>query len=114
MGFAFSIRYDNILALAPVLLLLGKAHGQNASHRVIFVILGLAPWIVSLAVYQQIRFGSPLRTGYSYYLGNDRDPERPIFSTKYITTSSFLKTRGIQASITERSKETVRSMPNRC
>jgi 4-amino-4-deoxy-L-arabinose transferase-like glycosyltransferase len=99
MGFAFSIRYDNILALAPALLLLWEGPRTERLRRVAFVILGLAPWIISLAVYQQIRFGSPLRTGYSYYLGNDRDPERPIFSTKYITTSNFLKTRGIQAPI---------------
>ena len=99
MGFAFAIRYDNILALAPALLLLWEGSWTERLRRAIFLILGLAPWIISLAVYQQIRFGSPLRTGYSYYLGNDRDPAHPIFSTKYITTSSFLETRGIQAPI---------------
>jgi 4-amino-4-deoxy-L-arabinose transferase-like glycosyltransferase len=99
VGFAVSIRYDNILAMAPALLLLWEDSRTERLRQVTFVILGLAPWIVSLAVYQQIRFGSPLRTGYSYYLGNDRNPEHPVFSTKYITTSSFLKTRGIQAPI---------------
>jgi 4-amino-4-deoxy-L-arabinose transferase-like glycosyltransferase len=99
IGLAVTIRYDNILAMAPALLLLWEGSRTERLRRVIFVVLGLSPWIASLTVYQQIRFGSALRTGYSYYLGNDRDPEHPIFSTKYIGTSSFLKTRGIQTPI---------------
>jgi 4-amino-4-deoxy-L-arabinose transferase-like glycosyltransferase len=96
MGFAVSIRYDNILAMAPALLLLWEGSRTERFRRVIFVILGLAPWMISLAVYHQIRFGSPLRTGYSSFTSSAKDLERATFSTKYIATSSFLKTRGIE------------------
>jgi hypothetical protein len=47
-------------------------------------------------VYHQIRFGSPLRTGYSWYV-NEKDLEHPLFSAKYIATSTFLRTKGIEA-----------------
>lgn len=98
MGFATAIRYDNILMMAPTLLLvLWDGPWRDRLRRVAFTMLGVMPWIISLAVYHQVRFGSPLRTGYSWYISNDKDPNHPLFSPKYITTSSFLKTRGIEA-----------------
>jgi hypothetical protein len=99
VGFAVSIRYDNILAIAPALLLLWEGSRTERLRRGAFVILGLVPWMISIAVYHQIRFGSPLRTGYSWYV-NEKDTEHPLFSAKYIATSSFLQTKGIEARFT--------------
>lgn len=98
-GFAVSIRYDNILVMAPALLLLWEGSWTQRFRRVIFIILGLAPWMIGLAAYHQITFGSPFRTGYNLYVSNGKDPEHPMFSTKYIATSSFLKTRGFDAQL---------------
>ena len=96
MAFAVSIRYDNLLAMGPaMLLLLWDGPWAQRFRRGVFLMLGLAPWLVSLAVYHQVQFGSPLRTGLNYYI-NTKDAAHPVFSAKYIGTTSFLKTRGFE------------------
>ena len=58
-------------------------------RRVGLCLAGLVPWLLLLAMYQQVTYGSPWRTGYSYW-GNAGDFTQPLFSLKYVTTTSFL------------------------
>jgi 4-amino-4-deoxy-L-arabinose transferase-like glycosyltransferase len=98
LGFAVTVRYDIVLWSAPAaaLLLLGAVSWPERRRRVGLCLAGLAPWLLLLAVYHQVTFGSPWRTGYSYW-GNAGDSTQPQFSTKYITTSSFLRMKRIDA-----------------
>ena len=90
LGVAVTVRYDNLLWIAPTaVLLLAAGPWAERLRRVALCLAGLAPWLLLLAVYQQVTFGSPWRTGYSYW-GNTGDSAQPHFSTKYFTTSSFL------------------------
>jgi len=100
IGFMVAIRYDSIMMMAPALLMLWEGPWTDRLRRAAFIVLGLAPWIISLAIYHEIRFGSPLRTGYSLYTTGYKDSAHPMFSTRYITTSSFLRTREIEARFT--------------
>ncbi len=97
IGLAVTIRYDSIMVIPSALLLLWEGPWTDRLRRMAFAMLGLAPWIMGLAVYHEARFGSPLRTGYSLYTTGYKDSAHPMFSTRYITTSSFLKTREIEA-----------------
>jgi 4-amino-4-deoxy-L-arabinose transferase-like glycosyltransferase len=96
LGFAVTVHYENVLWSVPaaVLLLLGADSWPERRRRVGLCLAGLAPWLLVLAVYHQVSLGSPWRTGYSYW-GNAGDSTQPQFSTKYITTSSFLRMKGI-------------------
>jgi len=96
LGFAVTVRYDDVLWFAPTaaLLLLGAGSWPERRRRVGLCLAGLAPWLLLLVIYHQVTFGSPWRTGYSYW-GNAGDATLPHFSMKYITTSSFLRMRKI-------------------
>ena len=98
LGFAVTVRYDNVLWFAPTaaLLLWGASSWLVRRRRVGLCLAGLAPWLLLLAVYHQVTFGSPWRTGYSYW-ANAGDSTQPQFSTKYIMTSSFLRMKNIDA-----------------
>ena len=90
LGFAITVRYDNLLWLAPTAALLLVAGSRpERLRRVGLCLAGLAPWLLLLAIYQQVTFGSPWQTGYSHW-GNAGDSTQPLFSLKYVTTASFL------------------------
>ena len=90
LGFAVTVRYDNLLWFAPTAALLsGAGSWRERLRRVGLCLAGLAPWILLLAAYQQATFGRPWRTGYSHW-GNAGDSTQPLFSLKYITTAGFL------------------------
>lgn len=91
LGFAITVQYDNILLLAPSLLLLPWDDTCRVRMRLAGMFaVGLAPFIITLAMYHQVAFGSPWRTGYSY-LGFTRATDRPFFSAEYITKRGFMR-----------------------
>ena len=93
LGFAITVRYDNILLLAPsLLLLLWEDTWRERMQRAGSFAVGLAPFLITLAVYQQANFGSPWRTGYSY-LGMAGTTDQPLFSAEYITKRGFMRLR---------------------
>ena len=97
LGFAVTVRYDNVLWFAPtVALLLGADSWPERRRRTGLFLAGLAPCLLLLAVYHQVTFGSPWRTGYSYWK-NAGDSTHPQFSTKYITTPGFMRMKNIDA-----------------
>ena len=68
LGFAITVRHDNILLLAPSLLLLPwEDTWRERLRRAGSFAVGLAPFIITVAVYQQVTFGRPWRTGYHYW-----------------------------------------------
>ena len=93
LGFAITVRYDNILLLAPsLLLLLWEDTWRERMQRAGSFAVGLAPFLIILAVYQQANFGSPWRTGYSY-LGMAGTTDQPLFSAEYVTKRGFMRLR---------------------
>lgn len=99
LGLAVTVRYDNLLWFAPTAaLLVGAGSWPERLRRVGLCLTGLAPWLLLLAVYQQVAFGSPWRTGYSYW-GNAGTSTQPLFSMKYVTTASFLKMKQIDGQL---------------
>ncbi|HXI83445.1 MAG TPA: hypothetical protein VNL17_05070 [Verrucomicrobiae bacterium] len=96
LGFAVTVRYDNVLWVAPTaaLLLLGAGSWPERRRRVGLCLSGFAPWLLLLAVYHQVTFGNSWRTGYSYW-GNAGDSTQPMFSTQYVTTAGFLRLKKI-------------------
>ena len=80
LGFAITVRYDNILLLAPSLLLLPwEDTWRERMRRAVSFAVGLVPFIIILAVYDQATFGSPWRTSYRYWglAGNSSQPCSP-------------------------------------
>jgi len=91
LGFAITIRNDNVLLLVPAALLLAwEGAGRERLQRVGLTLVGMVPFLIGLAVYDQVTFGSPWRTGYHYW-GGAGSAKRPLFSAGYITKSGFLR-----------------------
>ncbi len=96
LGLAITVRHDNILLLAPSLLLLPwEDTWRERMRRAGSFAVGLAPFIISIAVYQQVTFGSPWRTGYHYW-GTAENGSQPLFSAQYITKTGFMHLRQVE------------------
>jgi 4-amino-4-deoxy-L-arabinose transferase-like glycosyltransferase len=101
IGFAVSIRNDNILLLAPAALLLSwEGTRQVRLQRLVFSLVGLAPFLVALAAYNQVTFGHPWQTGYRYW-GGAGSVNKPGFSVRYITKSGFMQLQQIKPATNE-------------
>ena len=95
LGFAVTVRYDNFLLLAPAVLLLAwEGAWRERIWRVGLCLAGLAPFIIGLAVYDQVTFGSPWRTGYRYW-GGGVDARLPSFSIENVTQAGVMRRHGI-------------------
>ena len=96
LGFAITVRYDNILLLAPSLLLLPwEDTGWERMRRAGLFAVGLAPFIITLAAYNQVTFGSPWRTSYRYW-GLAGNASQPLFSAEYVTKTGFMHLRLVE------------------
>ncbi len=96
IGFAVTIRNDNILLLAPAALLLAwEGARQERLQRLWFSLVGMAPFLIGLAAYNQVTFGHPWQTGYHYWSGAG-NINQPGFSVGYITKSGFMRLQGIK------------------
>jgi len=95
IGFAVLVRYDNILLLTPAILLLpwGGTWRENMRSAG-SLLVGLAPFLIILAVYDQTMFGRPWRTSYHCW-GADMDSKHQTFSVDYVTRAGFMRLRGI-------------------
>jgi 4-amino-4-deoxy-L-arabinose transferase-like glycosyltransferase len=101
LGFAITVRYDNILLLALSLLLLPWENTwRERVRRAGSLAVGLAPFIILLAVYDQATFGSPWRTSYRYW-GFARDTSQPPFSLEYVTRTGFMHLRLVEPRLAE-------------
>ena len=97
LGFAITVRYDNILLLAPSLLLLPwEDTCRERMRRAVSFAVGLAPFIIILAVYNQATFGSPWRTSYRYW-GLAGSASEPLFSPEYVTKIGFMHLRQVES-----------------
>lgn len=93
LGFAIMVRYDNVILLVPsVLLLAWGSTGRKRVRNVATFLGGLVPFLVALAVYDQVTFGSLWRTGYHYH-GLAGTSEQPLFSAGYVTKDGFMRLR---------------------
>lgn len=93
LGFAITIRNDNALLLVPaVVLLMWDAAWPERLRRVGLCLIGIAPFLAGLAVYDQVTFGRPWLTGLQYWgiAGGAKEP-RPLFSLGYVTKSGFMR-----------------------
>ncbi len=96
LGLAITVRHDNILLLAPSLLLLPwEDTWRERMRRAGSFAVGLAPFIITVVVYQQVTFGSPWRTGYHYW-GTAENGNQPLFSAQYITKTGFMHLRQVE------------------
>lgn len=95
LGLAVTLRPDNVLLLGPAVLLLAwEGAWRKRLWRVGLCLAGLAPFIVGLAVYDQVTFGSPWRTGYRYW-GGGMDDKLPSFSVENVTLAGVMWRHGI-------------------
>lgn len=93
LGFAITVRYDNIILLIPSILLLQWESSDPKRTRNLGLLLGgLAPFLISLALYNQVIFGTPWRTGYQYH-GLAGTADQPLFSLDYLTKRGFMRLR---------------------
>jgi 4-amino-4-deoxy-L-arabinose transferase-like glycosyltransferase len=88
LGFAVAVRYDNIVALAPVIVSCASWLVIIAVKRLTAVAAGMAPWLLLLALYNHSHFGSCLTTGYSG--AGAGHPDIPLFSSSYITREGYV------------------------
>lgn len=96
IGFALTVRYDNMLLLAPSLALLPwEDTWRQRMRRVGALVVGMAPFIIALGVYHQITYGRPWRTSYRYW-GLAGTISQPLFSPEYITKASFMRLRLVE------------------
>ncbi len=101
LGFAITVRYDNILLLAPAgLLLPWEDTWRERLQRVGSLAIGLAPFIVLLILYHQVTFGRPWRTSYRYW-GLAGTVTQPLFSAEYITQAGFMHLRLVKPELAE-------------
>jgi 4-amino-4-deoxy-L-arabinose transferase-like glycosyltransferase len=95
LGFAVTVRYDNLLLLIPtVMLLLSNGAWRERTRRVALCFAGAAPFIILLAAYNQVAFGSPWRTGHHYW-GQGWDSTQSFFSAECVTKPGFMRVRRI-------------------
>jgi 4-amino-4-deoxy-L-arabinose transferase-like glycosyltransferase len=96
LGFAITVRYDNILLLAPsFVLLVCEDTGRERMRLAGSFAVGLAPFIITLAAYHQVTFGSPWRTSYRYW-GLAGTASQPLFSPEYFTKTGFMHLRLVE------------------
>jgi len=96
LGFAMTVRYDNVLLLAPsVALLPWEDTWRQRMRRAGALAVGMAPFIVALGVYHQITFGRPWRTTYRYW-GLAGTVSQPLFSPEYVTKAGFMRLRLVE------------------
>jgi 4-amino-4-deoxy-L-arabinose transferase-like glycosyltransferase len=101
LGFAITVRYDNVLFLPPSLvLLLWSATGRERMRRAGLFAIGLAPCIVVMALYQQVTFGRPWRTSYGYW-GLAGTSSQPLFSADYVAKTGFMRLRHVDPAVEE-------------
>jgi 4-amino-4-deoxy-L-arabinose transferase-like glycosyltransferase len=99
LGFGIIVRYDNLLLLAPaILLILWDDDWHVRASRLALCLATMAPFVIGLAAYDQVAFGSPWRTSYHYW-GASTDPERPTFTFANASKSGFLRQHGIHEPI---------------
>ena len=92
IGFAVTVRNDNVLLLVPAaLLLMWETAWRERLRRVGLCLVGIAPFLVGLAVYDQVTFGSPWLTGYDYWGVRRDEGNLPLFSLGYVTKSGFFR-----------------------
>ncbi len=102
LGFALTVRYDNLLLLAPTtVLLLQDGTWRERMQRVALCLVGMLPLIVSLAVYNQVTFGSPWRTGYHYWGQGWNNAGQSFFSAECITKPGFMRVHHIDEQLAE-------------
>jgi 4-amino-4-deoxy-L-arabinose transferase-like glycosyltransferase len=101
LGFAIMVRYDNILLLTPSLvLLLWDDTWRERLRRAGSFAIGLAPFVIVMAAYHQVTFGSPWRTSYRYW-GLAGTTSQPLFSGEYVTKSGFMHLRSVEPGLAE-------------
>ena len=94
LGLAIAVRFDNILVVPGLLVLLGlRMIKLRALHCAMFL-LGMLSWVTGQLALNKIYYGSALRTGAEYY-GGPQDAGLPAFSQKNVTTRGYLETRHI-------------------
>lgn len=92
LGFAVTVRYDNLLLLAPTtVVLLWDGAWRERVRRMALCLVGMAPFLISLAVYDQITFGSPWRTGYHYWGQGWSSTRQSFFSVECIRKQGFMR-----------------------
>ncbi len=96
LGFAVMVRSDNLLLFVPMVVLLWGNTSSTRLRRAGFCVMGMLPFAIGLAVYDQVTFGSPWRSGYQYW-GITGSAEQPLFSVAYATKRGFMRLRGIDA-----------------
>jgi 4-amino-4-deoxy-L-arabinose transferase-like glycosyltransferase len=100
LGFAATVRYDNLLLLAPsAVLLLRDGPWRERMRRVALCLAGVAPFIILLAAYDQVTFGSPWRTGYHYWAQGWDDTRQSFFSAQCITKPGFMRVHQIEGQL---------------
>ncbi len=93
LGFAITVRNDNALLFLPVVvLLIWDAAWLERLRRVGLCLIGIAPFLVGLAAYDKVTFGSPWLTGLQYWgIARDSKEPKPLFSLGYVTKSGFMR-----------------------
>ena len=86
-GLAVAVSYSNLAVLAALLvalLLLSFRTPRLALRRAALFALAAVPWGVALAGYQWLAFGSPLQTGYGYWVSSLYGNLTQSFSLSYL------------------------------
>lgn len=93
LGFAIAVRSDNALLFVPAAVLLAwEGAWPERLRRVGLCLAGIVPFLVGLAVYDRVTFGSPWLTGLQYWgITRDAKEPRPLFSPGYVTKSGFMR-----------------------
>jgi hypothetical protein len=98
-GLTVAVRTDNMSVLIPLLVILAwGVPMRQVLRRGCFMAVGLVPWLVAIAWYNQIHFTSPFWSGQQYW-GNVGTVSRPIFSGRYWTKAGYLSVHPIPTQV---------------
>jgi hypothetical protein len=86
-GLAGAMRTLNYATIIPLLFLTGclsLAEAANSARRIVALLLPPLGFIIATLIYDQIRFGSPLRTGYEFWAPIPHQFFHLLFAPRYL------------------------------
>ncbi len=100
-GLTLVIRYDNVLVAVPLLALWALGQMRVSRRGIIFLLIGMAPWLLVQVSYNVRYYGHFSRTGYEYE-GNTGSAQCPMFGWRHALTRSYMACRNIPLALENR------------